>query len=177
MAMTAGRGFALGLAAGLAVAAGAGLVLRQANDGPEPIAVAPAPPEAKPRESPWADVPPQRRTYTLSLNNPDVVPVSSARHLRPDDVVVGIVVGRHARAYPWWVLSQYHVVNDTVNRVPVYVGLCEVCSGASAFLPVVNRNPIRRPLNRVLQMDFGEAASFTDGSSRVSARIRQSPPQ
>ena len=116
--MTAARGFALGLAAGVAAAAAFGLAFRDAPHSEVVSVAAPAPePERIAIESPWADVPPQRRTYTLSLNNPDVVGAEAADHMRPEDLVVGVVVGRDSRAYPWWVMSQYHVVNDTVGTL------------------------------------------------------------
>ena len=78
-----------------------------------------------------------KRAFTLPLNNPDVVPAQEAEHMRADDIVVGVVVDGQARAYPWWILSNYHVVNDTIGRAPVYVALCELCSGSAAFSPVV----------------------------------------
>ena len=33
----------------------------------------------------------------------------------------------------------YHVVNDTVGEAPVLLAHCEICSGASAFTPVLER--------------------------------------
>ena len=32
----------------------------------------------------------------------------------------------------------YHVVNDTINYVPVMVARCEACSGSAAFNPVLD---------------------------------------
>lgn len=88
---------------------------------------------------------PGRRAYTLPLNNPDTVPAGEADHMKPDDLVIGVLVAGHARAYPWWIIANYHVVNDTVGDAPVYVALCELCSGAAAFSPIVAELP-RRPL-------------------------------
>ena len=53
--------------------------------------------------------------------------------MRDEDVVLGIVVGGEARAYPWWVVKNFHAVNDTVRGVPVAVTFCEQCTGAAAF--------------------------------------------
>lgn len=131
--------FGLGLVIGALVAVGAGLTRRAeqpATDGARPA-------PARPR-SPFADLPSQERYYTLSLNNPDTVAADEATYMRPDDLVVGTVVGNAARAYPWWILSNFHVVNDVVDRVPVYVGLCEVCTGAAAFRAVVPALPQTR---------------------------------
>jgi hypothetical protein len=91
---------------------------------------------------------PSRREYTLPLNNPDTVPGNSATHMEPDDLVVGVTLHGHTRAYPWWILSNYHVVNDTMTTntegdVPIYIGLCEQCSGAAAFIPIIKELPLR----------------------------------
>src|SRR5260221_7160055 len=53
--------------------------------------------------------------------------------MRDDDLVLGVVVGGQARAYPWWILKNYHVVNDTIAGVPVAIAFCEQCSGGAAF--------------------------------------------
>ena len=36
--------------------------------------------------------------------------------MRDDDVVLGVVVAGEARAYPWWIVKHFHVVNDTIGR-------------------------------------------------------------
>ena len=77
------------------------------------------------------------RRFNLPLNNPAVVPASEALFLEPDDSVCGILIGDHARAYPWFVLANYHAVNDQIGDVPVIVNLCEACNGGSAFLASV----------------------------------------
>lgn len=82
------------------------------------------------------------REYSLPLNNPAAVPASDASHMRDDDKVVGILIGGRARAYPWWILTNFHVVNDTIDHTPVYVALCEVCSGAAHFDPVLDGWPL-----------------------------------
>ena len=92
------------------------------------------------------------RKFVLPLNNPDVVPAEEAGHMLENDIVVGLVVGDQARAYPWWIIANYHVVNDTIhglagysNGMPVFLAMCEKCSGAAAFIPVVEQFP-ERPL-------------------------------
>jgi hypothetical protein len=67
------------------------------------------------------------------MEAPTVLPAARARHMREEDVVLGIVVGGEARAYPWWIAKNFHAVNDTVRGVPVVVTLCEQCTGAAAF--------------------------------------------
>lgn len=76
--------------------------------------------------------------YVLPLNNPPVVKAQAAQHMRDDDVVLGVVVDGRARAYPWWILTKYHVANDMIGSSPVYVAICEVCTGGAAFSPIVD---------------------------------------
>ena len=78
-----------------------------------------------------------RRFIYLPLNNPGVVPVSLASHMKPEDLIAGVAVNGKARAYPLWVMVAYHVVNDTLNDAPIMLAYCEICSGASSFRPVV----------------------------------------
>jgi hypothetical protein len=103
-----------------------------------------------------------KRPWFLPLNNPPVVMADEADHMLDDDAIVGIIVGDQVRAYPWWVLANYHLVNDTLiisdepggylwsesmtstgepgypwfPTTPVVVTLCEACSAASAFVPI-----------------------------------------
>jgi hypothetical protein len=89
------------------------------------------------RETALANTLANRRAYTLPLNNPDMIPADRAAHMKDEDVVLGVLFRGTARAYPWWLISNYHVVNDTVDELPLLITLCEVCGGASAFRPVV----------------------------------------
>ena len=67
------------------------------------------------------------------MEAPTVLPAARATHMRDDDVVLGVVAGGQARAYPWWVAKNFHVVNDTLGGLPVAVAFCEQCTGAAAF--------------------------------------------
>ncbi len=67
------------------------------------------------------------------LDHPECRPAAGAVHMRDEDTVLGVVVEGRARAYPWWVLKNYHVVNDTIGRTALAVSLCEQCTGGAAF--------------------------------------------
>jgi hypothetical protein len=85
--------------------------------------------------------------------------------MRPKDIVAGVVVAGQARAYPWWIMRNYHIANDTIPLgegmradpewsrwvreleprgltgtayVPLLITFCEACSGAAAFIPTVD---------------------------------------
>lgn len=103
--------------------------------------------------------PGRKRPWILPMNNPPVVSVADAHHMRPDDAVIGVVVNGRARAYPWWIAANYHVVNDSIivsdepagylwskelgndgkesyawfDHVPLLITICEACTGVSAF--------------------------------------------
>jgi thiol-disulfide isomerase/thioredoxin len=68
------------------------------------------------------------------LEHPPLRRVASAVEMRDEDYVFGVTLAGRARAYPWWVAKNYHVVNDTIGDVPVAVAFCEQCTGAAAFL-------------------------------------------
>ena len=66
------------------------------------------------------------REYALPLNNPDTVSAEQATHLKETDLVIGLSIYGKARAYPWWIMSNYHVVNDTfkmgkMSQIPIMV--------------------------------------------------------
>jgi thiol-disulfide isomerase/thioredoxin len=67
------------------------------------------------------------------LQDPEVRAAGAATHMRDEDLVFGVTLAGHARAYPWWVAKNFHVVNDTVGGVPLVVAFCEQCTGAGAF--------------------------------------------
>jgi hypothetical protein len=87
----------------------------------------------------WRDADLEMRSYSLPLNNPPIASPAEARELmRDEDLVLGVLTGQGARAYPWWVVSRYHVINDVLSDTPIFVAQCEVCSGAGAFYPVID---------------------------------------
>ena len=73
------------------------------------------------------------RQFTLPLNNPEVVAAREADHMVGEDLVIGVQLGSAYRAYPWWVLANYHVVTDFLNGTPIVVTLCEACGATAAF--------------------------------------------
>ncbi len=63
-------------------------------------------------------------------------------HLRDDDPVLGLYLGRRAWALPWWIMKGPHVANLAFDDRPVLVTLCAICSGASAFRAEVEGQPL-----------------------------------
>jgi hypothetical protein len=67
------------------------------------------------------------------LDEAQMVPAREAGHMRPDDYVLGLVLQDEPRAYPLWVIDNYHVVNDVVGSMRFVVASCERCQSGVAF--------------------------------------------
>lgn len=72
--------------------------------------------------------------YGLPLNNPPFLKANTARHMRDDDLIIGINYGGIIRAYPAWIISSYNIINDSVNGKPILITFCKDCQSAGAFL-------------------------------------------
>ncbi len=78
------------------------------------------------------------RVVMQPLTDPPFRPAESAVYMRDEDFVVGAIFNGEARAYPWWILTKHHVVNDVVGGRPVAIIICEACSSAVCFDPIVD---------------------------------------
>lgn len=74
------------------------------------------------------------------LNDP--VWTDAYDHLRADDPVLGLYLGRRAWALPWWIMKEPHVANLAFDDRPVLVTHCAICSSASAFRPEIEGKPL-----------------------------------
>lgn len=82
------------------------------------------------------------------IDDPSFASVDEATFMRSDDYVVGLVFDGVARAYPLWIVDNYHVVNDRVGDRRFYFTSCERCQSGAAFEAVVEGSPDREPLFR-----------------------------
>jgi hypothetical protein len=62
-----------------------------------------------------------------------VVSAAEATYLRPDDRVLGVVIGNQARAYPIRILNWHEVVNDRLSGTPIVVTYCPLCGTGMVF--------------------------------------------
>ncbi|WP_263367722.1 DUF3179 domain-containing protein [Edaphobacter bradus] len=67
-----------------------------------------------------------------AFGSADTVPVA------PDDRVLAVRLGEHARAYPILTMGYHHIVNDTVGGVPITVTYCTLCHTGLVWDPVVD---------------------------------------
>lgn len=56
-----------------------------------------------------------------AILEPSFIQPDQAGFLKDSDRVIGVRIGREARAYPIKILNWHEVVNDTLNGVPIVV--------------------------------------------------------
>ena len=80
----------------------------------------------------------EHRPYHLEpLSEPEWVAARDHPDMRPGDFVLGLPLTENAYALPWWQMKNHHVANLTLEERPFMITLCENCSSACAFDPVV----------------------------------------
>lgn len=68
-----------------------------------------------------------------ALTKPAMIQATKAKYLQPQDRVIGVVVGKEARAYPLAILNYHEIVNDTLGETPVAVTYCPLCDSVAVF--------------------------------------------
>ncbi|MCK5663425.1 MAG: DUF3179 domain-containing protein, partial [Thiotrichaceae bacterium] len=68
-----------------------------------------------------------------SIDNPQFIAAHQVDFLRDDDIVIGLVRGKKARAYPTRILVWHEIVNDVINGDAVAVTYCPLCGTAMVF--------------------------------------------
>jgi len=81
------------------------------------------------------------------LEQPTWVAGNAAPNMLPTDAVVGYSSGDHTWAIPWWILKNHHVANLELDGKSISIVLCERCSSASAWDPVVDGRRLHFKVN------------------------------
>ena len=72
------------------------------------------------------------RDCIRSIDNPRFVTADQAGFLNDEDLILGVVIGGDARAYPAKILDQHEIVNDTVGGQPIAITYCPLCGSGVA---------------------------------------------
>jgi hypothetical protein len=67
-----------------------------------------------------------------------VLATAEANKIKPEKLVIGVVVNGDARAYPIEMIGYHHRVLDTVGGKSIFVTYCTVCRTGRVYEPVVN---------------------------------------
>ena len=78
----------------------------------------------------WGGV---RRGGIPELNNPERLSPAQADFMTDEELVLGVVIGDEAGAYPVRFLARHELANDVVGGVPVALGYCTLCLTALMF--------------------------------------------
>lgn len=68
-----------------------------------------------------------------SIDQPKFIAQDRVDFLRDDDIVIGLVRGNTARAYPTRILIWHEIVNDVIGQDAVAVTYCPLCGTAMVF--------------------------------------------
>lgn len=68
-----------------------------------------------------------------SIDHPKFIAQDKVDFLRDDDIVIGLVRGNIARAYPTRILIWHEIVNDVIGQDAVAVTYCPLCGTAMVF--------------------------------------------
>lgn len=74
-----------------------------------------------------------RRDGIPSIDKPKFVKVGDVDYLKDEDIVLGVVRGEVARAYPTRILVWHEIVNDTIGEESVAVTYCPLCGTGMVF--------------------------------------------
>jgi len=77
------------------------------------------------------------RDCIRSIDNPRFVTSDQASFLNADDLILGVVIGGDARAYPAKILDHHEIVNDTVGGKPIAITYCPLCGSGVAVSRVI----------------------------------------
>lgn len=73
-----------------------------------------------------------------SIDRPEFIIASKVDYLHDDDIVIGLVRGDTARAYPTRILVWHEIVNDVIGEDAVAVTYCPLCGTAMVFKRKIN---------------------------------------
>jgi Protein of unknown function (DUF3179) len=68
-----------------------------------------------------------------AISNPEFVTVKEVDFLKDDDIVIGLVRGSDARAYPTRILIWHEIANDTIGGDHVAIVYCPLCGTSMVF--------------------------------------------
>lgn len=79
-----------------------------------------------------------RKDGIPSIDKAVFVSAKEASFLKESDYVVGVLLGKQARAYPLKILNWHEIVNDVLAGIPIAVTRCPLTKSAIVFERKVN---------------------------------------
>ena len=97
-----------------------------------------------------AQTPPATPMPYTAIHQPEFVAASAATFLQDDDIMLGVVSGKVAKAFPAADLSQHGAVFDTLPDGPISVTWCGVCNTGVVFRAEVNGRTLHFQYDRMV---------------------------
>jgi hypothetical protein len=118
-----------------------------------------------------AQTPPGMMPYT-AIQTPEFVTAAQATFLQDDDILLGVVSGNVAKAYPAADLAQHGAVSDVVPDGPISVTWCGVCNTGLVFRAEVKGRRLHFQYDRMVganevQKDFETGSSWQQATGEA----------
>jgi len=97
-----------------------------------------------------AQTPPATPMPYTAIHQPEFVAASEATFLQDDDIMLGVVSGKVAKAFPAADLSQHGAVFDKLPDGPISVTWCGVCNTGVVFRAEVNGRTLHFQYDRMV---------------------------
>ncbi len=68
-----------------------------------------------------------------AINNPKFINIKDVTYLNDEDIIIGMLKGDIAKAYPTRILIWHEIVNDTIKGENVAITYCPLCGTAMVF--------------------------------------------
>jgi len=91
-----------------------------------------------------------QRDCIPAIDAPRFLKASGNHGVADDDLVMGLVRGVTARAYPVFILNYHEVVNDTIAGEPIAITYCPLCGSGLAFRRVLRGKPVQLGVSGLL---------------------------
>lgn len=91
-----------------------------------------------------------RRDCIPAIDSPRFLPAAKASLVDDDDLVMALVRGTTARAYPVFILNFHEVVNDSIDGEPIAITYCPLCGSGLAFRRVLDGKPVQLGVSGLL---------------------------
>ena len=73
-----------------------------------------------------------------SIDDPKFIRKEGASFLKPDDIVLGLIINNHALAFPRHVMNWHEIVNASIDETNFVVSYCPLCGTGIAFLSTID---------------------------------------
>ena len=123
-------------------------------------------------QTPQGTQPPLAPMPYTAIHQPEFVPASEAAFLQDEDILLGVVSGKVAKAFPAADLSQHGAVADQLPDGPISVTWCGVCNTGLVFRADVKGRTLHFQYDRMVganevQKDLETGTSWQQASGEA----------